>query len=134
MASWIRSRLQRRVGAVDRRGRCSAQRCRPSAAPTTRASLIDKKMGGWDQVRPRLTGDEEGAPMLYVFSTCLHLIRTLPVMQHDEHNPEDLDTDGEDHAADELRYACMSRPFLANVVKAEDRNPLLVRNAFRLPN
>jgi hypothetical protein len=70
--------------------------------------------------------------MLYLFETNYHLIRTLPVMQHDDHNAEDLDTDGEDHAVDELRYACMSRPYLASVVKAEDRNPLLVRNAFRL--
>jgi FRG domain len=26
--------------------------------------------------------------------------------------PEDVDSDGEDHAADEVRYACMSRPWL----------------------
>jgi hypothetical protein len=32
-------------------------------------------------------------------------------MQHDAKRPEDVDTDGEDHAADELRYACMSRPY-----------------------
>lgn len=93
---------------------------------------IDKKMSGWNQVRQRLVGDEDGRAMLYLFATNMHLIRTLPVMQHDEHNAEDLDTDGEDHAVDELRYACMSRPYVANIVQAEDRNPLLVRNAFRL--
>jgi hypothetical protein len=32
-------------------------------------------------------------------------------MQHDAKRPEDVDTNGEDHAADELRYACMSRPY-----------------------
>lgn len=100
-------------------------------ADNTRIS-IDKKMSGWNQVRQRLVGDEDGRPMLFLFETNLHLIRTLPIMQHDDHNAEDLDTDGEDHAVDELRYACMSRPYLASVVKAEDRNPLLVRNAFRL--
>lgn len=67
-------------------------------------------MGGWDQVRQRLRG-EDGKPMLYLFSTCTHLIRTLPALQHDQNRPEDVDTDGEDHAADELRYACMSRPW-----------------------
>ena len=36
--------------------------------------------------------------MLYVFSTCTHLIRTLPALQHDPDRPEDVDTDGEDHA------------------------------------
>jgi len=100
-------------------------------ADNTRVST-DKRMSGWNQVRQRLVGDEEGRPMLFFFNTCRHLIRTLPVMQHDDHNAEDLDSDAEDHAVDELRYACMSRPFLANVVKAEDRNPFRVANAFGL--
>lgn len=56
----------------------------------------NKRIPGWQQIRHRLNG-EAGRPMLYVFSTCAHLIRTLPAMQHDEHRPEDLDTDGEDH-------------------------------------
>jgi hypothetical protein len=55
------------------------------------------------------------------------------MMQHDEHNPEDVDTDAEDHAPDEARYACMSRPFLATSGGApDDRNPLLVANALKL--
>ena len=29
---------------------------------------------------------------------------------YDEHKVEDLDTDGEDHVADEVRYMCMARP------------------------
>ena len=69
-------------------------------------------MGGWDQLRARLAGDEDGRPMLVFFETCAHTIRTLPALQHDQTNPEDLDTDQEDHAADETRYACMSRPWV----------------------
>lgn len=69
-------------------------------------------MGGWDQVRSRLIGDGDGRPMLYVFSTCTEIIRTLPALQHDPDRPEDVDSTGEDHAPDELRYACMSRPFV----------------------
>lgn len=68
--------------------------------------------GGWDAVRQRLIG-EDGSPMLYIFNTCRDLIRTLPAMQHDPARPEDVDTRGEDHAADCLRYACMSRPWIA---------------------
>ena len=49
--------------------------------------------------------------MLYVFETCRDFIRTVPVLQHDADKPEDLDTDGEDHVADEARYGCMSRPW-----------------------
>lgn len=71
-------------------------------------------LGGWDQVRARLKGDGE-RPALYVFSTCTDLIRTLPMLQHDPDRPEDVDTDQEDHAPDECRYACMSRPYIVGV-------------------
>jgi hypothetical protein len=72
-------------------------------------------MGGWDQLRARLDGDEDGRPMLFFFDTCIHAIRTIPALQHDEDRMEDLDSDMEDHAADEVRYACMSRPYLREV-------------------
>ena len=66
-------------------------------------------IGGWDQVRSRLNGIDKN-PMLYVFSNCIHLIRTLPIMQHDPDRPEDV-ADGEDHGPEALRYGCMSRPW-----------------------
>ena len=52
-----------------------------------------------------------GTPMWYCFKTCVHLIRTLPALQHDMDDPEDCDSDGEDHAPDALRYGLMSRPW-----------------------
>ena len=70
-------------------------------------------MGGWDQMRARISGDDAG-PGLVVFSTCRDFIRTVPVLQHDAGRPEDVDTTAEDHAADETRYACMSRPYVAD--------------------
>lgn len=73
-------------------------------------------LGGWDQVRARLKGDGE-RPGLFVFSSCVHLIRTLPALQHDAHRPEDVDTEGEDHAADTLRYGCMARPYVREAPK-----------------
>lgn len=79
-------------------------------------------MGGWDQMRARIRGDEAG-PQLVVFSTCRDFLRTVPVLQHDSARPEDLDTEAEDHIADETRYACMSRPYVrrvaAEVARAE---------------
>lgn len=83
--------------------------CRP--ADNARVSARGA-MGGWDQMRGRLVGDEEGRAMIVAFSTCHDSIRTIPVLQHDKDRLEDLDTDGEDHAADEWRYACMSRPWI----------------------
>jgi hypothetical protein len=100
-------------------------------ADNTRVSR-DKRMGGWDQLRARLVGNKDGHPMIFFFETCRDLIRTLPMMQHDAHQPEDLDTDGEDHAVDDVRYACLSRPFVQRVDHREDRNPYLIANAFKL--
>jgi len=68
-------------------------------------------LGGWDALRARMVGDEEGRPMVVCFETCRDSIRTLPALQHDADRPEDLDSDGEDHAADEWRYMAMSRPW-----------------------
>jgi hypothetical protein len=72
---------------------------------------IKVAMGGWDQLRARLVGSD-GKSGIYFFDTCTHLIRTLPALQHDLVRPEDVDSEGEDHAPDECRYACMSRPYL----------------------
>jgi hypothetical protein len=93
---------------------------------------VPKRMGGFDQMRARLRGDPEGEPMLYMFETCRALIRTLPMMQHDPVNAEDMDTEGEDHAVDDARYACMSRPYLQRYDNVEDLNPYRIENAFRL--
>lgn len=85
-------------------------------------------MGGWDQMRARINGprDEDGKAlgpaMLFVFDTCRDFIRTVPTLQHDTSRPEDLDTDGEDHVADEARYACMSRPWIPKAAIAS-RDP-----------
>lgn len=72
----------------------------------------NSRLAGWDQLRWRLDGNEDGYPMIYFFDTCLATIRTLPALQHDENNAEDVDTEAEDHAPDEIRYACMSRPIV----------------------
>jgi hypothetical protein len=79
-------------------------------------------MGGWDQMRGRLVGDDDGLPMIVCFSTCVDSIRTIPALQHDLMRLEDLDTDGEDHAADEWRYACMSRPWV-RAARPEAKGP-----------
>ena len=71
---------------------------------------INDRIPGWMQVHYRLAFDEEGVPMMYVFKTCAGFIRTIPLLQYSDTRPEDLDTDGEDHVADEVRYMCMARP------------------------
>ncbi len=88
-------------------------------------------LGGWDQVRARLKG-EDGRPMIYFFDTCVHAIRTLPALQHDELRPEDVDTEAEDHAPDEIRYACMSRPYLRKDLPKKE--PVFPGLAIGMPN
>lgn len=70
----------------------------------------NKRIVGWDQLRSRLVG-VDGMPMIYFSEQCEHTIRTIPTLQHDEHDTEDVDTAQEDHAGDETRYACMSKPW-----------------------
>lgn len=67
---------------------------------------------GYLEVRQRIAGDEEG-PMLFVTSNCHDgFWRTMPDLVIDEDHPEDVDTDQEDHVYDDVRYACMSRPWV----------------------
>lgn len=68
------------------------------------------RLAGWAQVRNRLQFDDNGYPRIYFFTSCRHSIRTLPTLVHSETMVEDLDTTGEDHIADEVRYMCMARP------------------------
>ena len=70
----------------------------------------NKRIPGWMQCHYRLAFDKDGYPMMYVFKNCKAFIRTIPLLMFSETKPEDLDTDGEDHVADEWRYFCMTRP------------------------
>lgn len=83
----------------------------------------NNRVNGKMQIHHRLAFDDEGKPMLYVFSTCRHFIRTIPALVYDETDVEDVDTDGEDHIYDELRYICMRNPMPAPVKKA---TPLII--------
>lgn len=97
----------------------------------------NNRIGGWDIVRDRLCGIDGdadrnygvGVPMLYFFKGCVHIIRTLPAMQHDINDPEDCDSDGEDHAPDTLRYGCMSRPWRRPRPIPQDKRLKLLQNA-----
>lgn len=87
----------------------------------------NQRIPGWMQMHYRFAFDEEGLPMMYVFSNCKGFIRTIPLLQYSDTKPEDLDTDGEDHIADETRYFCMSRPIKAREIKEakpDYNNPL----------
>ena len=69
-----------------------------------------QRLPGWMQCHYRLQFDENGYARCYIFSTCKGFLRTIPALQYDPRQPEDLDTTQEDHIADEWRYLCMARP------------------------
>jgi hypothetical protein len=52
--------------------------------------------------------EEPESPGLWVFNTCKDFIRTIPALMRDDKHPEDADTTGEDHIADEARYVCQT--------------------------
>jgi len=58
--------------------------------------------------------ERTGEPALKIFNNCRNLLRTLPLLPVDKNNPEDVNTDVEDHAYDALRYGAMSRPLHPN--------------------
>lgn len=77
------------------------------------------RINGWQALRELLkpvirrnpiTAKQETTAKIKVFTTCINFIRTLPSLVYDNHRVEDLDTDGDDHAADSIRYGIMSRP------------------------
>lgn len=73
------------------------------------------RIPGWMQVHYRLRFNSDGVPGMYIFKNCKAFIRTFPLLQFDSHRVEDIDTDGEDHVADETRYMCMARPITPQV-------------------
>lgn len=55
-------------------------------------------------------GKQIDRPMLQVYRTCKHFIEKIPALSMDEDNPEDIDSDQEDHIYDESCHIVMARP------------------------
>jgi len=62
------------------------------------------RVNRWNICNERLTSDS-----FKVFSNCVHFIRTVPNIQVDKNNPEDVDTQMEDHIVDEWGMSIVSR-------------------------
>lgn len=78
-------------------------------------SAADKRPGsrkpGWEQCRillkqalPNKDGRPREKPGMFVFDTCEQFLRVFPSLPRDEKDPDDVDTDSEDHIGDEVRY------------------------------
>jgi len=65
---------------------------------------------GWDQMRKlfknvKMGEDDAG---LYIFNNCVNFSRTVPVLPRKENDTDDVDSDAEDHIADETRYRVLT--------------------------
>ena len=69
------------------------------------------RVAGKNELHRRLSVDKfSGEPTLVIFNTCTDLIAQLPILPLDKKNPEDVDTNADDHGYDALRYGIMTRP------------------------
>ena len=83
----------------------------------------DKRPGsrqnGWELIRDRMDAVSKGEdkPGFYVFDTCRDFLRTVPNIARDTRNPDDVDTDAEDHIADDCRYMVLSADHTSHRVR-----------------
>lgn len=73
----------------------------------------DKSQGsrviGWEGMRKKFKASfTNETPGLYIFNTCEHFVRTIPTLPRLEKNTDDVDSEAEDHIADEARYRIMT--------------------------
>jgi len=103
--------------------------------PLTQASK--ERVAGWARLRHWLQLAPDGKPWLMVHPDCAYLIRTLPSLISATNKPEDVDTDGEDHSCDALRYFVMARPSperaSSRPVKPPEGSPAAMMAAMRQP-
>jgi len=81
--------------------------CRWRPSDRSRGSRVSGK----NEIHRRLQIDEyTEEPRMVFFNNCIEIISQLPALPIDKRNPEDIDTNSEDHLYDALRYGIMSRP------------------------
>ena len=84
----------------------------------------NRRIPGWRMFREYLDYKDDGISknsMLNIFQNCTELIRTLPLLLHDQTNVEDIASNPHEltHYAESVRYGIMSRPLNSNKFKAE---------------
>lgn len=72
------------------------------------------RKNGWEKMRVAIfnaqpDGGPRENPGIFAFRNCQDgFIRTVPTLPRDMKDPDDVDTDAEDHVADEVRYVILS--------------------------
>lgn len=77
------------------------------------------RVAGWENMHEWLRPFPDGRPpRLRIFNTCKELIECLPLLLHDEKNPDDVATEPHHltHAPDALRYLLDGRPSITQAI------------------
>lgn len=121
---WIRD------GRSSSRGQSRAETFIRAGMPMRKAE--NARPDGWSRLHSflRVPMDDEGrvigSPLLTIDESCRYLRRSIPAQQSDKTDADDVNTKGDDHGVDMLRYLVMSRPMPTTFVKEEKRlNPML---------
>jgi hypothetical protein len=81
--------------------------------------------------RKSLHPGEPDRPALRWMERCKAPIDTLPVLQSDPNDPNDVDTKGEDHCWDDTMYMCLDRVLPHREVKDDDDDDVVDINEYR---
>lgn len=76
------------------------------------------RIGGWENLHRWFSMAPDGLPYMQIASNCINATRTIPELVHDENKIEDVDSTGEDHAGDDIRYQAMALKWLDGNVGA----------------
>lgn len=118
-------------------GKSAADIFREHGVSLTKSS--NDRVAGWLNLKEWLnpyetldeqTGETVTTAKLKIFSNCTNLIRSLPQLQRDPSDPNDVATEPHEitHAPDALRYFCVMRTYPSK----KPRKPL--KNGFYLPS
>ena len=107
-------------------GKSAAEIFAENGVPLIKAG--NERIAGWLNVKEYLRADD-APPKMVFFSSCLPILRCLPLLQHDTKKPSDAATEPHDitHSPDALRYWCSRRQLVPEANTAPGRNPFLRR-------
>ena len=90
---------------------------------------VDEKYNEYNRLEIEHLIEESGVEIVrerakvQIYSTCEQFIRTIPMIQTDDKNVEDIASTGEDHVYDESCHVMMARPMMGKKDKVDDYKP-----------
>lgn len=118
-ALWARKNMQGRVSTT-------ADEYAKNGIPLSRAD--NNRLSGKRKFDRLLADLPNGYPGIMFFENCANCIRTIPTLARSDKNPEDVNTRGEDHAYDAVRYG-LTNYVIETIVEQKYNNPWIVKGS-----